>query len=656
MRFQSITFRILFFIVLAFTVTTISVLMLASMHLNMIIDTSQEAVYSEKLDVIIRILKDSDDRLKKTGLVEAYVDDFKESALNILRKTYYFKASSLIYPFIIDKNGIVILHPDLKEGDRSIQGHEVTKNMLVSERGSFNYVYLGQKKWCIFKHFVNWDWVLAYTVPLDIKYSDTRKFILKLFFTMIGITSLVIVLLSLIITRFTKPIVRLTKISKKIASGDIDQEIDIKSKDEVGELAHSFKDMRNAIKIQIDELNKEIGEHRKSKVLLIKAKEKAEQINEVKSEFLMNVSHDIRTPMNVINGFNDLLLRTRLNEEQKKFCEMIKRKVVDLIRLIEDIIDISAVEKGKVRIHESFFDVRQLIKDVCDSTVMQIGKKGIELKCNISEDVPQKLLGDSLRLKQVLENLCTNAVKYTKKGRIDLTVFLDEERYDEDASFIRFEVEDTGIGISEDKIPHIFEPYTRFYDSANNEYKEGFGMGLHIVEALLTEMGSVVTVESEVGKGSKFSFRLKIKYSEMQDIAGKTVLTVTPNGEVDLSGLKILVAEDDDATRVLMERSFRDAKCIIKFVCDGDEAIEEIKKDKYDLVLMDIRMPKMDGLDTTKEIREHLDKDVPILALTAHVMDYVEEKCKEVGMSGFLAKPVDIDMLKRAIIKFAKPK
>ncbi|MBU4334843.1 MAG: HAMP domain-containing protein, partial [Candidatus Omnitrophica bacterium] len=247
MRFNSITFKILFFIIIAFVVATFSVLLLANIHLTKIIDISQESVYSEKLDAIFGVLKDADERLKKTGLVEAYFEDFKASTINSLKKTYYGVSNPIIYPFIIDLNGAIVMHPALKAGDLSIKNLEVTKNMLASKSGNFTYLYLGQEKWCIFRHFNNWDWVIGYAFPLDVKYKDTRKFTVMLFVIMVGITAFVVLVLSLIVTKFTKPIVRLTKISKKISEGDIDQEIDFKNKDEVGTLARSFDNMRNAI-------------------------------------------------------------------------------------------------------------------------------------------------------------------------------------------------------------------------------------------------------------------------------------------------------------------------------------------------------------------------------------------------------------------------
>ena len=384
---------------------------------------------------------------------------------------------------------------------------------------------------------------------------------------------------------------------------------------------------------------------------LKRSKEIAEKVNQTKSDFLMNVSHDIRTPLNVINCFNDLLMRTQLDEEQKKFCDIIKSKNKDLVKLIEDIIDISVVEMGKVRIHYAPLFMREIINDIKNTMTLQIGDKDIEFYIRVSEDVPEILLGDSMRLKQILENLCGNAVKYTEKGKIDLTVSA-EAKSKGNSYFIDFIVEDTGIGVSEDNLPYIFEPYSRFYDIGKIEHKNGVGLGLHIVKTLIKEMGGDVRVESEQGKGSKFSFQLKMKVVEDLDVKKEQDANEVFDKEVSLAGMNILVAEDDKATRSLLEISFRDSECNIKFAYDGEDVLDEMKKNKYDIVLMDIRMPGMNGLEVTKLIRKNIDKDVPILALTAQVMDFIEDDCKAAGMNGYISKPIDIEKLKIAIKEY----
>nr|MBF0220993.1 PAS domain S-box protein [Desulfobulbaceae bacterium] len=290
MKKDSITFKLLFFIVAAFSFTTISILLMADIELTKIIDRSQKIAFAEKIETIYGLIQRKNEQLKKTGLVEAYFNDFQHSTLEILKKSNYNRSDLLIYPFIIDTNGIVVMHPKLPSGDISLVGSEVTGKMLAENQGEFNYSYLGQKKWCVFKHFPEWNWVIAYTVPLDLKYGDARKFRKLLIFIMGGITFVVLLVLSLIVTRFTQPITNLTRAAKAIAEGKLDQQIDSGGKDEVGILAHSFVNMRDSIQQKISALIKENSERRK-----------AEETLSRQNEYIYNIIESLTHPFYVID-------------------------------------------------------------------------------------------------------------------------------------------------------------------------------------------------------------------------------------------------------------------------------------------------------------------------------------------------------------------
>ena len=284
MRPNSITFKFLSLIVCAFIITTVSVLFVADRQLTRIIDKSQEAVYVEKIEAIRELLYRRNERLMQTGLVEAYFEDFKEASLKILRQTYYKHTDQLIYPFIIDINGKVVMHPTLPEGDLSLARTEFVGKMLTAGEGNFDYTYLGQKKWYIFKRFAQWNWVICYTVPLDIKYADALEFRNLLMLTLGGISFFVLLALSMIVARFTKPITRLTRFSTAMAQGDLDQNIDFTGSDEVGILARSFSNMRDSIRGKISELEQENRERSR-------AEEKLVQQNEYINSILESLTH-----------------------------------------------------------------------------------------------------------------------------------------------------------------------------------------------------------------------------------------------------------------------------------------------------------------------------------------------------------------------------
>ncbi|MCP4397320.1 MAG: PAS domain S-box protein [bacterium] len=257
--------------------TTISILLAADIQLTRIIDRSQNAVYAERVEAIWGTLKKSNNRLQKTELVEAYIEDFKESTLKVLRQTYYNRPNQPIYPFILDGDGKVVMHPVLPDDDLSLKQTEVVRKMPASEEGDFEHIYLGQKHWCIFKQFTEWNWVIGYTVPLDIKYRDARMFRNILVVVMGSITMLVLLALSLIIARITRPITRLTKISAEIAGGNLDQQIDPGGQDEVGTLARSFISMRDSIRQTILELKKENTERKRAEEEIRKLSTAVEQ-------------------------------------------------------------------------------------------------------------------------------------------------------------------------------------------------------------------------------------------------------------------------------------------------------------------------------------------------------------------------------------------
>ena len=268
MRQNSITFKLLAPIISVFVISTVSVLFVQDIQLTRILDKSQNAMYAEKIETIWGDLDRKNALLHKTGLVEAYVEDFEEASLKILRQTYYKQANQSIFPFIIDTDGKVVMHPTLPKGDLSLGQTKIVKTMLASSQGDFTFTLLGETNWCLFKKFPAWNWVIGYTVPLNFKYRDAKEFRNILICILSGITLLVLLLLSLFVTRFTSPIVKLTKLARAMGDGDLDQQIDLGGTDEVGTLALSFSHMRDSIRDKISELEKDNIEREKTETAL----------------------------------------------------------------------------------------------------------------------------------------------------------------------------------------------------------------------------------------------------------------------------------------------------------------------------------------------------------------------------------------------------
>ncbi len=276
MKFTSITVKLLAIITVAFVISGVSVFYIADKKLIQVIDKSQEALYAEKVDTIYNFLSRNNERLKKTGMVEAYIEDFQKASIRDLRLDHYKGTDKLlIYPFILDYNGKVIMHPELPKGDLSVTQLDIVKTLLTApEEGGFNYTYLRERKWGRFKKFPEWKWIIGYAVPMDLKYADAREFLTALVYIMGGVALAAILILSLVVAKFTKPITRLTRIATRMADGNLDQQISIAGRDEIRTLSQSFSNMRDAIRQKIRELEEENRERKKAEEALAAEKER----------------------------------------------------------------------------------------------------------------------------------------------------------------------------------------------------------------------------------------------------------------------------------------------------------------------------------------------------------------------------------------------
>ncbi len=398
--------------------------------------------------------------------------------------------------------------------------------------------------------------------------------------------------------------------------------------------------------MQMLSIIRDVTDKKQNEEQLRKEKERAETAEiarRIGEQFLANMSHEVRTPMNAIVGFTDIMLKTPLTPDQHQYLEAIKMSGDNLLVIINDILDFSRMRSGKIPIENRGFRLSQVTSMCVELMSPKASEKGIKLSANIDKNVPDELIGDSTRLNQVLINLAANAIKFTSKGGVDINVKLLSEK--KDNIELEFTVKDTGIGIPKDKLATIFEAFTQANNDTARRYG-GTGLGLAIVKQLAELQGGSVAVSSEEGRGSCFYFRIKYKKNNVSFVNSNTIST---NGkEKKLKGLNVLLVEDNAMNQLLARKVLSDWGWNIVVVENGIEAIDEVTRNDFDIVLMDIQMPEMDGYEATRQIRHNLPepkRHVPIMAMTAHIMPSEEEKCYEAGMNGYISKPFDTQTL-----------
>jgi len=367
---------------------------------------------------------------------------------------------------------------------------------------------------------------------------------------------------------------------------------------------------------------------------------KAEESNRLKESFLANMSHEIRTPMNAIMGFSDILYKLNLGIKEKEYVKIIKSEGESLLAIINDILDISKIEAGMMTLEEQNFSIREMFKSLQILLTGKIKEKKIELVFDCDAIIPDHLLGDNKKLTQIIINLVGNAIKFTAKGQIKVYAkVLDNSG---PTTLVEFSVRDTGIGIAKDKLEMVFERF-RQADSATSRKYGGTGLGLSISRQLVELQKGALTVKSELGKGSEFSFSIRYKKS--------TTVTETPsktNREFDLEFLEkidVLLVEDNLINIKLVSSLFTEKKIKLQVAQNGLIALEMLGKNNYDVILMDMEMPVMNGYETTEAIRKKLQNTIPIIAMTAHAMSGEKEKCLSLGMDDYISKPINANRL-----------
>ena len=573
--------------------------------------------------------------LKDAGVtdIESYVSASKQK---LIERHQSGEPDTRISTFIISKNGQALLS---QQGQHVLALPTDLREIIASGDHEFAEYAAGAEKWrIVVDEDTDWGWSVVTAIAESEIYRDSNAYLKFVLFVSIGVLLAVLLVYMTLTRQIRHRFSNIIEGIKEYKLGQSAPDTEISESDEIGLLQRHIHTM-------MDGISQEMQARKETESALEAAKIEAENANRAKSEFLANMSHEIRNPLNSVIGFSELLSKTDMNQEQSEYLKYLMHASSNLTATINDILDLSKIEYGVVEIVPEHFNFADDIRKTFGLYLPQAQNKGLEMMCNISESVPEQIYGDRARCSEIVSNLLSNAIKYTNHGRITLDMNLEHES--ENLHVLRISVSDTGIGINKDEEKSIFRAFSQANvdGSSDQQLGKGVGLGLAIVRRLLNLMGGSIELESEPGKGSRFSVVIPFEKHAIQD----TGIFDAPELESrQTSGLLALVADDDFLNQKYVEQILNQNGIETVLASDGKQALDKILAQEFDILLLDIRMPEMTGVEVMEYVRTQLPspaKHTPIIALTANAYESDIKRYLDAGATSYMSKPYSAEEL-----------